>query len=82
MDELLACEPGKVLLLHDAYAVFLKMAKRQALEPIKRSEFRDMMVPLIREQFDVGLRNDLVIDERQGVRGWKDLRVLNLTVPE
>ena len=30
-----------------------------------------MVGPLISEQFDVALRNDLV-DERQGVRGWKN----------
>jgi hypothetical protein len=45
------------------------------LEPIQRSEFREMMLPLIREQFDVCLRNELRIDERQGVRGWKDLKL-------
>jgi len=43
---------------------------------VKRSEFKAMMVPLIQEQFNVCLRNDLKIDERQGVRGWKNMRMI------
>jgi hypothetical protein len=32
-------------------------------------------VPMIRDQFNVALRNHLVVDCRQGVRGWKNLRI-------
>jgi hypothetical protein len=47
---------------------------------IKRSDFKTMVVPLIKNEFDVALRNDLVVDGRRGVRGWKNVR-LNQTEP-
>jgi len=34
-----------------------------------------MVIPMIKRQFDVCLRNDFKIDERQRVRGWKNLRL-------
>ncbi len=80
MEDLLTCEPGQILMLHDAYTVFCSMLKQRSLEPLKRSDFKAIVVPLIRDQFNVALRNDLVVDERQGVRGWKNLR-LSQTVP-
>ena len=76
VEGLLTAEPGNVLLLADAYAAYLRLVKEQNLDVIKRSEFKAMVVPLIQEQFGVCLRNDLVIDERQGVRGWKNVKML------
>lgn len=73
VDELLTCTPGQTLLLTDAFSKFCELLKQNSLEPVKRAEFKNMVVPLIKSQFDVCLRNDLKIDERQGVRGWKDL---------
>jgi len=37
----------------------------------KRADFKAVVGPLIREQFDVALRNDLPCDGLTGVRGWK-----------
>jgi len=82
VDEMLCGEPGKVLLLADAFAQFLRLLKEQGLEPVKRSDFKALVTPMIRDQFNVCLRNDLKIDERQGVRGWKNVGYLNQTVPE
>jgi hypothetical protein len=50
------------------------------LEPVKRAEFKAMVVPMIKQQFNVSLRNDLVVDGRQGVRGWKGVAI-NQTGP-
>jgi len=76
VEELLTCEPGHTLLLTEAYAVFCDLVKNQSLEPVKRSDFKAIVVPLIRDQFNVCLRNDLKIDERQGVRGWKNVKMV------
>ena len=81
VEELLVCEPGQIMLLTDAFSTFCNLLKQNSLEPVKRADFKNMVVPLIKDQFDVCLRNDLRIDERQGVRGWKNLRMLNQTVP-
>ena len=76
VDELLTAEPGNVLLLADAYAAYIKLVQQQNLETIKRSEFKAMVVPLVQDQFGICLRNDLVIDERSGIRGWKNVKLI------
>jgi len=81
VEEMLTAEPGKVLLLADAYAVFCDYLKQQNHAQIKRSDFKSVVEPLIREQFNVCLRNDLRIDERSGIRGWKNLYYSNRTLP-
>ncbi len=73
VEELLTAEPGNVLLLADAYAAFLKLVKERNLEPIKRPDFKAMVSPFMQEKFAICLRNDLVIDARSGVRGWKNV---------
>ncbi len=69
---------GQVLFLADAYAQFTKLVKERNLDVIKCSDFKGLVVPLIEEQFGVRLRNDLVVDERGGVRGWKNVRLQTL----
>ena len=81
VEEMLSSEPGNVLLLADAHDAFCKYLKLQQHEPIKRSDFKAVVEPLIRDQFNVCLRNDLRIDERSGVRGWKNMRYSGRTLP-
>jgi hypothetical protein len=68
------------LLLADAYTSFLNLVRRNNLESVKRSDFKAMIVPFVQEKFAVCLRNDLKIDERSGVRGWKNVCMIQ-TVP-
>ena len=76
VEEMLTCESGKILLLADAYIQFLKLVRIQNLEPVKRSDFKAMVTPLIKEQFNVALRNDLIDQvELKQKAGWKGLRV-------
>ena len=79
VDELLTAEPGKILMLQDAYTAFSQLLKQRELEPLKRNDFKAMVVPYIKEEFNKALRNDLVVDGRSGQRGWKDVRLQ--TVP-
>ena len=76
VDELLTSEPGQILRLADAYAVFRSLLKQRDLPDIKRSEFKAVVAPLIREQFSVALRNDLPGLDGSGVRGWKGVRLV------
>jgi len=75
VSELLICEPGKILMLQDAYTTFCALLKQRELGPVKRSNFKAMVVPIIKGELDVSLRNDLVVDGKQGIRGWKNLRL-------
>lgn len=76
MDELLTADSGQILMLHDAYSAFCSLLKQRELTPLKRSDFKAIVVPLIKDEFDVALRNDLVVDGRQGVRGWKNVKLI------
>jgi hypothetical protein len=74
VDDLLTKEPGTILKLQDAFTIFRGLLKQRSLPDIKRSEFKAVVGPLIREEFDVALRNDL--GEDTNLRGWKNVRLL------
>ena len=63
-----------VRILHSA-TINSSLVKERNLDLIKRSDFKGLVAPLIQEQFGVHLRNDLVLDERGGVRGWNNVRL-------
>jgi hypothetical protein len=52
---------------------FRELLKQRDLPNIKPSDFKSVVGPLIREQFDLALRNDL---DGAGVRGWKNVRLV------
>ena len=54
-------QPGEILPLTTAYLVFCEYLKRKSMDPVKRGVFRGMFSPIIREVFDLGLRNDIQI---------------------
>ena len=81
VDEMLTCEPGEMLKLADAFAAFRGLLKQHELPDIKRSDFKAVVTPLIKQTFDVSLRNDLGRPEGGGVRGWKGVKMLQ-TGPE
>jgi len=44
--------------------------------PVKRSIFKGMFAPLIRDAFNLDLRNDVIDQETQHqTAGWKGLRI-------
>jgi len=61
---LLRPEPNEVMLIAQAYERFAGLAKQREMVPIKRSVFKELMKPLVRERFNAGLRNDLVVEGR------------------
>jgi len=72
VDEVLSSEPGQILRINDAFAVFRQLLKERELPDIKRSDFKAVVVPLIKDQFNVCLRNDL----GGSGRGWKGVKLL------
>ena len=81
VEQMLTSEPGSVLGLVEAYAAFNEFLKLQNLAEVKRSDFKAAVAPLIAEQFNVCLRNDLKLGEHSGMRGWKNVRYVGRTVP-
>jgi hypothetical protein len=72
VERLLVSRPNEVILVSAAYERFASIIRERELVPIKRSQFKDLVSPIIRERFGSGLRGDLVVDGRYQ-RGWKDL---------
>ena len=81
-----AGEPHEILQYQDPFPDINKMCgcvgptpsrllKDRELAPVKRSDFKAMVVPIVKQEFDVALRCDLVVDGRSGQRGWKNVRL-------
>lgn len=78
-EQVLERQPGEILPLTTAYLVFCEYLKQKSMDPVKRGVFRGMFSPIIREVFDLGLRNDIhdPVTKHQ-TAGWKGIRTLNL----
>lgn len=72
VEKWLEARPGEIVLVGAAYETFARIVKEKDLVPIKRSVFKEMMKPIVRERFGTCLRNDLILNERY-CQGWKDL---------
>ena len=78
VQQVLEKEANSVLTLTSAYSMFSEFLKRKEMEPLKRCVFKPMFAPLIREQFDLGLRNDVLSENQKQTAGWKNLRAVGL----
>lgn len=48
--------------------------KRRSMAPVNRSNFKNLVSPVIQEQYDLGLRHDVVDEvDSKAHYGWKDL---------
>jgi hypothetical protein len=79
VEQVLERQAGEVLTLTNAYLYFCEYLRGRGMVPVKRSIFKGMFTPLIRDAFKLGLRND-VIDQATNhqTAGWKGLRALEV----
>ena len=64
-----------------AYLIVTEFLKLKAMVPVKRTVFKGMFCPLVRETFNVGLRHDIINPETQKQGGgWKGIWALDLEV--
>ena len=71
-------DPAQILTLKYAYELFSQFLKEKNMPVLSRAEVKVMLGELIREQYGLGLRNDLVSVESQVQQcGWKGLRLAN-----
>jgi len=67
---------GQTLTLKCAYDLFCQFLKQKNMSVLTRPEVKVMLGELIREQYGLGLRNDLVSVESQVQQcGWKGLKL-------
>jgi len=75
VEQALEREPGQILTLTNAYLIFTEYLKLKEMVPVRRSMFKGMLAPLVRDAFDLGLRNDIIDQATQKqTAGWKGLR--------
>ncbi len=68
-------QPDRVLSINECFDTFTNYCRNQDVAPIKRRLFRNMIVEIIREEFGLGLRGDLMGQDGKNRRGWKGLTV-------
>ena len=70
-------DPGQILTLKCAYDLFSQFLKQKSMPVLSRGEVKVMLAELIREQFDLGLRNDLISLETEKQQcGWRGLKLV------
>ena len=71
--------PGETLLLTVAYVHFCEFLRKRNMPVVKRQVFKQLVPPQIRDQYELGIRNDIHDLAGGGWHcGWKGIRVLDL----
>jgi len=79
VEQVLERQQGEVLTLTNAYLVFTEYLRGRGMVPVKRTIFKGMFAPLIRDAFNLGLRHDVINPETQKQGdGWNGIHALDL----
>jgi hypothetical protein len=65
--------PQKSLTLTDSYTAFLEFCGKIGLMLVERRHFEDLAGDIIREQYGLALRNDILNGSGRHQRGWRGL---------
>ena len=77
VEQVLERVPGESLTLTDAYLHFLEYLKKRNMPPIKRRVFKDLVPPAVKNEYDIGIRNDIHDpDGTNWTRGWSGLGII------
>jgi hypothetical protein len=78
-EKMLESCPDNILTIGQTYSLFNRFAQSRNLPPLDRTKFKSMMAGIIRDQFDLGVRNDLMnVETRKQQCGWKGLKPAGL----
>jgi hypothetical protein len=78
VEQVLERVPGETLLLTDAYVHFCQYLRSRGMEPVKRKVFKDLVLPVVKEEYDLGVRNDIRGQGEGWHSGWKGIRAGNV----
>ena len=79
-ERLLEPCPGSILTVGQTYALFNRFAQSRNMPAIKRTDFKSLMADVIRDAYNLGVRNDLMNVETQKQQcGWLGLRHVALS---
>jgi hypothetical protein len=78
VEQVLERVPGETLTLTDAYIHFCEYLRKRNMPPVKRKVFKDLVPPAVKEEYDLGIRNDIQDPEgNKWQRGWKGIGILD-----
>ncbi|MEI7987385.1 MAG: hypothetical protein WCI55_17335 [Armatimonadota bacterium] len=63
-------DPDAKLTIGDAFHSYWKWCKTEKQKPLTRQEFKHLVAEVIREEFRIGLRHDVLNDEGRQNHGW------------
>ena len=74
-EQMLQASPDSILTVGQTFSLFNQFAKTRNMPAIRRSDFKSLMAGVIRDAYDLGVRNDLMNAETQKQQcGWLGLR--------
>ncbi len=79
VQTILEAKPNEILTMHHCYRLFSDFLQKRELSPLNRHLFNGLIPPMIREQFNLGVRKDLVDQNQKYFSGWKGLQALDST---
>ena len=62
--------PGAKLVEQDAFHRFYEFSRAHGAPALKRADFRSLVAEVIREEFNLGLRHDVLGDDGRQHKGW------------
>lgn len=75
-EQMLEKRPGSILTVTQAYTIFSHLSLQKNLKPIKRAPFRQMMVDLMKNTFDLSIRRDVKDENGLQQEGWQGIATL------
>ena len=72
-------EPASKLTVGDAFHRYYQFCKDNAMKPLTRPDFKELVAEVIREEFKIGLRHDVPTESGKQGHGWHGVR-LNVPV--
>ena len=66
-------QPEAKLTVSDAFGCYHRFCNDNSMPALTRTEFKDLVSGIIRDQFDVGLRHDILGDGGKQTHGWDGL---------
>lgn len=72
-------EPAKDadLTVTQVFELFVRFCREQGLDPIKRKNFREIISQTMRDEFDLGIRNDVIGPNGRSQSGFKGVRYVD-----
>jgi hypothetical protein len=73
VNKALVREPQSKITVADAFHRYYQFCRDSGMKPLTRTEFRGLVAEVIREEFNIGLRHDVVDDRGKMQHGWYGL---------